>query len=80
MPAVVARTDGAGWWVEGSWPDAAVANRFLAHLVARVFAPATVRACAYDLVNFGRFRSPVPHSRQASGPATCRCRCLRQPS
>lgn len=55
MPAVVARTDGAGWWVEGSWPDAAVANRFLAHLVARAFSPATVRAYAYDLVNFGRF-------------------------
>jgi integrase/recombinase XerC len=55
MPAVVARTDGAGWWVEGSWPDAAVANRFLAHLVVRAFSPATVRAYAYDLVNFGRF-------------------------
>jgi hypothetical protein len=27
MPAVVARTDGAGWRVEGSWPDVAVANR-----------------------------------------------------
>jgi site-specific recombinase XerD len=55
MPAVVARTDGAGWRVEGSWPDAGLANRFLAHLVVRAFAPATVRAYAYDLVNFGRF-------------------------
>lgn len=55
MPAVVARTDGAGWRVEGSWPDAELANRFLAYLVVRAFAPATVRAYAYDLVNFGRF-------------------------
>jgi site-specific recombinase XerD len=55
MPAVVAGTDGAGWRVEGSWPDAELANRFLAHLVVRAFAPATVRAYAYDLVNFGRF-------------------------
>jgi site-specific recombinase XerD len=55
MPAVVARIDGAGWQVEGSWPDAGLANRFLAHLVVRAFVPATVRAYAYDLVNFGRF-------------------------
>jgi integrase/recombinase XerC len=55
MPAVVARADGAGWQVEGSWPDAELANHFLAHLVVRAFAPATVRAYAYDLVNFGRF-------------------------
>jgi site-specific recombinase XerD len=55
MPAVVVRTGGAGWQVEGSWPDAGLANRFLAHLRVRAFAPATVRAYAYDLVNFGRF-------------------------
>jgi integrase/recombinase XerC len=55
MPVVVARRDGTGWRLEGSWPDAVVANRFLAHLVARAFSPATVRAYAYDLVNFGRF-------------------------
>jgi site-specific recombinase XerD len=55
MSAVVARRDGAGWRVEGSWPDAVVANRFLAHLVTRAFSPATVRAYAYDLVSFGRF-------------------------
>jgi integrase/recombinase XerC len=55
MPAVVARTDGVGWRLEGSWPDAEVANRFLAHLAARAFSSATVRAYAYDLVNFGRF-------------------------
>jgi integrase/recombinase XerC len=44
-----------GWRLEGSWPDAEVANRFLAHLATRAFSPATVRAYAYDLVNFGRF-------------------------
>jgi integrase/recombinase XerC len=55
MPAVVARTDGMGWRVEGSWPDAGLANRFLAYLVVRAFALATVRAYAYELVNFGRF-------------------------
>jgi integrase/recombinase XerC len=55
MPAVVACKGSEGWRLEGSWPDAEVANRFLAHLVARAFSPATVRAYAYDLVNFGRF-------------------------
>jgi integrase/recombinase XerC len=55
MPAVVARADDTGWRLEGSWLDAGVANRFLAHLAARAFSPATVRAYAYDLVNFGRF-------------------------
>jgi integrase/recombinase XerC len=55
MPAVVARRDGAGWRLEGAWQDIGVANRFLAHLVGRAFSPATVRAYAYDLVNFGRF-------------------------
>ena len=55
MPAVVDRRDGGGWRLEGSWADAEVADRFLAHLVARAFSPATVRAYAYDLVNFGRF-------------------------
>jgi len=55
MPAVVARKSGEGWRLEGVWPDGEVANRFLAHLVARVFSPATIRAYAYDLVNFGRF-------------------------
>jgi integrase/recombinase XerC len=55
MPAVVACKGSEGWRLEGSWPDAEVANRFLAHLAARAFSPATVRAYAYDLVNFGRF-------------------------
>ena len=55
MPAVVARRDGGGWRLEGSWPDVQLANRFLAHLTTRAFSPATVRAYAYDLVNFARF-------------------------
>src|SRR6266508_5488934 len=56
MPVVVvACKGGEGWRLEGSWPDAEVANRFLAHLATRAFSPATVRAYAYDLVNFGRF-------------------------
>jgi integrase/recombinase XerC len=55
MLAVVARRDGADWRLEGVWRDIEVANRFLAHLVTRAFSPATVRAYAYDLVNFGRF-------------------------
>jgi integrase/recombinase XerC len=55
MPAVVACRGREGWRLEGSWPDAEVANRFLAHLVVRAFSPATVQAYAYDLVNFGRF-------------------------
>ena len=40
--------DGAGVEVE-------LANRFLAHLSVRGFAPATRRAYAYDLLNFLRF-------------------------
>ncbi|MGH2698103.1 MAG: site-specific integrase, partial [Actinomycetota bacterium] len=32
-------------------------NRFLDHLRARAFSPATLRAYAYDLLNFGRFLS-----------------------
>jgi len=35
--------------------DVAAVNGFLAHLAARAFSPATVRAYAYDLLNFVRF-------------------------
>ena len=35
--------------------DVELVNEFLAHLVARCFSPATVRAYAYDLLNFLRF-------------------------
>ena len=35
--------------------DGELVNRFLAHLAARAFSPATVRAYAFDLLNFLRF-------------------------
>jgi site-specific recombinase XerD len=37
--------------------DVELANKFLKHLVVRCFSPATVRAYAYDLLNFLRFLS-----------------------
>ena len=43
------------WRLDGEWPDVVAANRFLAHLATRGFAAATVRAYAYDVLNFGRF-------------------------
>jgi integrase/recombinase XerC len=39
----------------GAGADVELANRFLAHLSVRGFAPATRRAYAYDLLNFLRF-------------------------
>lgn len=41
-----------GHRVEGCGPDGELVNRFLAHLGSRAFSSATVRACAYDLLNF----------------------------
>ena len=38
------------------WADADVANRFLDHLAGRAFAAATVRAYAYDVLSFARYR------------------------
>ncbi len=40
---------------EASAADIEAVNRFLAHLAARAFSPATVRAYAFDLLNFLRF-------------------------
>ena len=37
--------------------DIELVNKFLKHLVVRCFSPATVRAYAYDLLNFLRFLS-----------------------
>ncbi len=51
---VVERRDGSHR-LEGSWADVEIANAFLAHLEVRGFSPATVRAYAFDLLNFGRF-------------------------
>jgi site-specific recombinase XerD len=50
----VERRDG-GYRLAGDWAGVAAANAFLGHLEARAFAPATVRAYAYDLLNFARF-------------------------
>jgi site-specific recombinase XerD len=44
-----------GHRVDGCGADGELVNRFLAHLGARAFSPATVRAYAYDLLNFLRF-------------------------
>ena len=52
--AAVERCDG-GHRLAGSWTGTETANAFLRHLEARAFSPATVRAYAFDLVNFARF-------------------------
>ena len=44
-----------GHRVEGCGADGELVNRFLARLGSRAFSPATVRAYAYDLLNFLRF-------------------------
>jgi len=44
-----------GYRLAGDWAGSDAANAFLGHLEARAFAPATVRAYAYDLLNFARF-------------------------
>jgi integrase/recombinase XerC len=44
-----------GHRVEGCGADGGLVNQFLAHLGSRAFSPATVRAYAYDLLNFLRF-------------------------
>ena len=39
----------------GDWAGIGLANEFLAHLGARAFSAATVRAYAYDVANLARF-------------------------
>jgi site-specific recombinase XerD len=51
---VVERRDG-GHRLAGTWAGVDAVNAFLAHLESRAFSPATVRAYAFDLVNFARF-------------------------
>src|ERR1700728_1639964 len=41
--------------IGGDWEEAAKANAFLAHMAARAFSPATIRAYAFDVVNLARF-------------------------
>ena len=55
---VISTSDGHR--VEGCGPDGELVNGFLSHLVARAFSPATVRAYAYDLLNFLRFLTAAP--------------------
>jgi len=54
MTVSVQVVDG-GHCLVGDWPGVGLGNDFLAHLRARAFSPATVRAYAFDLVNFARF-------------------------
>lgn len=44
-----------GHQLDGGGPIEELANRYLAHLVARGFSPGTVRGYAFDLLNFSRF-------------------------
>ena len=44
-----------GYRLAGPGGDVELANRYLVHLGSRAFSPATVRAYAYDLLNFLRF-------------------------
>ncbi len=44
-----------GHRLEGDSDDVVLANRFLEHLTTRSFAPATVRAYAFDILSFLRF-------------------------
>jgi site-specific recombinase XerD len=54
MTVAVEHVDGS-YRLAGSWPGVAVANAFLAHLQARRFSAATVRAYAFDIVCLARF-------------------------
>ena len=54
MNARVVRCEG-GHRLSGEGIGDGLVNRFLDHLVCRGFSPATVRAYAFDLANFGAF-------------------------
>ena len=54
MTVQVQLADG-GYRISGDWEETAKANAFLAHLAARAFSPATIRAYAFDVVNLARF-------------------------
>jgi site-specific recombinase XerD len=53
-PVRVVRSAG-GHRLDGDGPVVGAGNRFLDQLEVRAFSPATVRAYAFDLANFGRF-------------------------
>ena len=52
---VQVRLAGGEYRIGGDWDGVKPANAFLAHLRARAFSPATVRAYAFDVVNLARF-------------------------
>ncbi len=54
MDVAVVR-DAQGHRLQGAAPDVSLVNRFLEHIETRAFSPATVRAYAYDLLDFTRF-------------------------
>ena len=54
MTVQVKLTDGE-YRISGDWEETGQANAFLAHLAARAFSPATIRAYAFDVVNLARF-------------------------
>lgn len=54
MELAVIRCDGSHR-LEGDGEFVGYANRYLQHLWTRAFQPTTIRAYAYDLLNFGRF-------------------------
>ena len=53
--AVRVTPTGDGHRLAGDGPITVLANRYLGHLGSRAFSPATVRAYAFDLLNFSRF-------------------------
>jgi integrase/recombinase XerC len=55
MDGLSVQRRGAGERLVGGWSGVELANAFLAHLQGRAFSPATVRAYAFDLLNFGRY-------------------------
>jgi integrase/recombinase XerC len=57
--ALAVECTAGGHRLRGEGGDVELANRFLAHLGSRNFSVATVRAYAYDLLNFLRFTSEL---------------------
>lgn len=67
MALVVQQTEGS-YRLAGAWPGTTAANTFLAHLESRAFSGATVRAYAYDLLNFARFATERGIALEDVGP------------
>ena len=53
------RVSGSGerWRIDGGWPEAdlQLCNDYLSYLADRRYSPASVRACAFDLLHFARW-------------------------